>query len=145
MRNNKNANLKKTRKGMTLVEVLVSITIFAIISLALVTSYIGLMNMTNLQDDYVRLEMVAYDINYYWDKFGKEWDDKYFGSDCDTYKRGYLKYVDGVIVPTTDPTAPFTVSYEYKDDQLIISIFTSDRKYVSKLSCGKSAKEEATP
>jgi prepilin-type N-terminal cleavage/methylation domain-containing protein len=139
--------MKKTRKGLTLIEVLVSIAVFGIISLALISSYIGIKGIVTRQEEYVRLEMIAYDINYYWDAYGDNWESEYFGVDLtpnnvgDT--KGYLKYDDGEIVSTTDATAPYYVLVTYADEdrdtikELIITISSSDRDYVSELNCGE--------
>ena len=140
--------MKKTRKGLTLIEVLVSIAVFAIISLALVTSIIGIKGVVNRQEEYVRFEMAAYDMNYYWDKYGFYWDDKYFGYNVspnlpegnNEYK-GYLEFKNGEVVPTSDVTAPYWVTFRYDNGELIISIDSKDRSYVAELNCNKSEKE----
>ena len=127
--------MKKTIKGMTLVEVLVSIAVFAIISLALVTSIIGIKGVVNRQEEYVRFEMAAYDINYYWDKYGESWAVNYFGGIVENNK-GYLEFKNGEVVPTIDDSAPYWVSFRYDDNKLIISIDSEERSYISDLNCG---------
>ena len=146
--------MKKTHKGLTLIEVLVSIAVFAIISLALVSSYIGIKGVVTRQNEYVRFEMVAYDINYYWDAYSENWEEKYFGVKLTANNvgdtKGYLEFSDGKVRPTLNATAPYYVLVSYedadKDDikELIISISSSDRDYVSKLNCGEPEKKEAT-
>lgn len=149
MRNIKRSNTNQTRKGMTLVEVLVAIAVFSIISLALVTSYIGLINMVTLQDEYVRIEMVCHDINFHWDRYGSAWDDEYFRGNCDNDDgdggKGFLKYDNDVMGPTTDASAPYTVEYNYVNSELIISIYTADREYVTDLNCGTTLYPGGTP
>ena len=53
--------MKKARKGLTLVEVVVSIAIIAVISVALVTAYAGIVKVSARQEEYVRLDMVCND------------------------------------------------------------------------------------
>lgn len=133
--------MKKTHKGLTLIEVLVSITVFAIISLALVTSIIGIKGIVNRQEEYVRFEMAAYDMNYYWDKYGSSWSEKYFGQIISENSNqeyiGYLEFKNGEVVPTTDDNAPYWVTFRYDDNKLIISIDSEDRSYISNLNCGE--------
>lgn len=113
--------MKKTRKGLTLVEVIVAIAVFTIISLALFSSYLGMRKVVFRQEEYARLEMVCYDINYYWDKYGDEsndqsndqWYKKYFGPDANKNK-GYLKYENGKLVPqASDQNADYEISWSY--------------------------------
>ncbi len=128
--------MKKTHKGLTLIEVLVSITVFAIISLALVTSIIGIKGIVNRQEEYVRFEMAAYDMNYYWDKYGEAWADNYFGYTV-VNNKAYLEFKNGEVVPTSDAKAPYWVTFSYQDNKLFISIDSAERSYVSNLNCGE--------
>lgn len=143
--------MKKTRKGLTLVEVIVSIAVFTIISLALFTSFLGMRKVVAKQEEYVRIEMVCYDINYYWDMYGdgsepeeEPWYEKYFGENAtyDYIKKegvGYLQYKDGEFVPSTDNTSHYKIEYEMNDGVLIItSIYNTetDRVYVENVNCG---------
>ena len=139
--------MKKTRKGLTLVEVIVSIAVFTIISLALFTSFLGMRKVVAKQEEYVRIEMVCYDINYYWDMYGNDWDDTYFNSDIPTNGggtyTGYLQYKDGKFVPTADKSH-YVVEYEINGNELIItSIYNNETKriYVESVNCGPSSKE----
>ena len=70
--------MKNTRKGLTLVEIIVAIAVFSIVSVAFFTSYVSMNKVVARQEEYVRFEMICYDINYYWDVHGKSWDDIYF-------------------------------------------------------------------
>lgn len=149
--------MKKTRKGLTLVEVIVSIAVFTIISLALFTSFLGMRKVVAKQEEYVRIEMVCYDINYYWDMYGdddlaeksdNDWYVKYFGENAtyDNAKKegvGYLQYKDGKFEPTADKSH-YVVEYEINGNELIItSIYNNETKriYVESVNCGPSSKE----
>lgn len=128
--------MNKTRKGITLVEVIVSIAVFTIISLALFTSFLGMRKVVAKQEEYVRLEMVCYDIKYYWEQYGTEnkWDEKYFGDGIksdDGIGTGYLKYENGKFIPTNQRTN-YHVTYTMDNKILTISIYntTNKRMYV---------------
>ena len=145
--------MKKTRKGLTLVEVIVSIAVFTIISLALFTSFLGMRKVVAKQEEYVRIEMVCYDINYYWDMYGdddlaeksdNDWYVKYFGDNAtyDNAKKegvGYLQYKDGKFVPTADKSY-YEIEYSIDDEgNLVIKKIhntETDRVYVENVNCG---------
>ena len=57
--------MKKTQKGVTLIEVIVAIAVFATISLALFSSVIIMKNVIKRQEEYIKIEMVCYDIKAY--------------------------------------------------------------------------------
>ncbi len=138
--------MKKTYKGLTLVEVLVSIAVFTIISLAMFSSLLAMTKVVALQEDYARIEMACYDMNAYWDMYGKDWDDYYFDRDpshTSTEDRiGYLTYQSGKLVPTNDPNPEYIVTYDYSgtDNGLRITSVRSeskDREYLGgSIDCG---------
>ena len=131
--------MKKTQKGLTLVEVLVSIAVFTIISLVMFSSLLAMTKVVALQEDYARIEMACRDMNAYWDMYGDlnksadegtDWYKKYFGSEA-TKGKGYLKYQGGQLVPTSDrQNSDFTVIYDYygTDDGLRITSVRSEAK-----------------
>lgn len=90
--------MKNTRKGLTLVEIIVAIAVFSIVSVAFFTSYVSMNKVVARQEEYVRFEMICYDINYYWDVYGKDgetsWDKMYFGSAITDNKGTYTAYFD---------------------------------------------------
>ncbi len=145
--------MKKTRKGLTLVEVIVSIAVFTIISLALFTSFLGMRKVVAKQEEYVRIEMVCYDINYYWEMYGDadlaeksndDWYVKYFGNDAiyNTENKsgvGYLQYKDGEFVSSTDNRSHYVVEYKMNGEDLIITLIhntKTGRVYVKNVNCG---------
>lgn len=136
--------MKKTYKGLTLVEVLVSIAVFSIISLAMFSSLLAMTKVVALQEDYARIEMACYDMNAYWDMYGKDWEKEYFRLDGNS-EVGYLKYQGGQLVPTNDHNnSDFTVKYSEADGKLIILSVRSkskDREYlIDPIECGPSKK-----
>lgn len=151
--------MNKTRKGITLVEVIVSIAVFTIISLALFTSFLGMRKVVAKQEEYVRLEMVCHDINYYWDMYGDAWDENYFGDGIVSNKGiGYLKYEDGKFIPMSQKSnyeIQYSLYYYIVDVEgnhticksdvagakiglRIDCIKTKDRVYVENVYCGES-------
>lgn len=142
--------MKKTYKGLTLVEVLVSIAVFTIISLAMFSSLLAMTKVVALQEDYARIEMACYDMNAYWDMYGKDWDDYYFDRDLShtsTVDRiGYLTYQSGKLVPTNDPNPEYIVTYDYSgtDNGLRITSVRSgakEREYLNDpIDCGSQFK-----
>jgi len=144
--------MKKTQKGLTLVEVLVSIAVFTIISLVMFSSLLAMTKVVALQEDYARIEMACRDMNAYWDMYGDhdksaeedtDWYKKYFSSEAN-FGEGYLKYQGGQLVPTNDNNSDFKVIYEYTDDNKLIikSIYSTskNRNYLpdNGIDCGES-------
>lgn len=132
--------MKKTQKGLTLVEVLVSIAVFTIISLVMFSSLLAMTKVVALQEDYARIEMACRDMNAYWDMYGEDWDIKYFQLDSNS-DVGYLKYQNGQLVPTSDlNNSDFTVKYSEADGKLrIISVRSEakEREYLNDpIDCG---------
>lgn len=136
--------MKSTKKGLTLVEVIVAIAVFAVIALALFSTYIGMRKVSHRQEEYVRLEMVCYDINYYWDAYGQnttdkeqDWSYKYSGK----YSEDHLISLNSEFKPISSGTATYTIKYSINSDgELIIeSVKTTvgDKVYIKDLNCGK--------
>ena len=74
--------MERTKKGVSLVEVIVAIAVFSVISLTLFSAVIGLKSVVDRQEEYVKLEMICYDISAYHTKQTNElpWYKSYFGS-----------------------------------------------------------------
>ncbi len=137
--------MKKTRKGITLVEVIVSIAVFTIISLALFSSIISMRKVVLRQEEYVRLEMVVHDINAYWDAYGDTWAEEYFEGNA-IGKNGYL---DSECKPTLNSNYHFIISFDTVEkpngekELVIKSIKSENHKYLDKnINCGVSRKNE---
>lgn len=136
--------MKKTRKGLTLVEVIVAIAVFTIVSLALFSSYLGMRKVVFRQEEYARLEMVCYDINYYWDAYGEGWANVYFAPSTISNNNNNFKS-NKVINELGDN--PYTISWTYENDQkvlIITSIKSSDgHEFLGKpVNCGESEGDE---
>lgn len=108
--------MKNTRKGLTLVEIIVAIAVFSIVSVAFFTSYVSMNKVVARQEEYVRFEMICYDINYYWDVYGESWDDIYFNGNVTN-----TAYFDKDFEPQSGRNnAVYQITYTYSGDQLII-------------------------
>ena len=139
--------MKKTRKGLTLVEVIVSIAVFTIISLALFSTILSMNKVVKRQEEYVRLEMACQDIDYYWDVYGKSGGcfNSIFNIDG-TNGQGYLKFDGYNLELSSNSDGEFIVNFEYSDGKLLITSIrsTSDnREYLTKgsINFGTSKKE----
>ncbi|MGM9632564.1 MAG: type II secretion system protein J [Eubacteriales bacterium] len=135
--------MKKTRKGVTLVEVIVSIAVFTIISLALFSSVLSMRKVVLRQEEYARLEMVCYDINAYWDAYGENWYNNYTKG----VSSGKFIYLDSDFKVTDAVNQVYTLKYDYdgkgtsetSDDELIIIfIKKGDYTYAENINCGVS-------
>lgn len=116
--------MKKVQKGMTLIEVIVAVSVFAVISLALFSSVMAMKNVILRQEEYVKLEMVSYDINAYYIRNPKTWYKDYFGKDANR-NNGYLT---STFKPTTDvKEASYKIVFA---DNQILSISSVDGKTV---------------
>ena len=116
--------MKKAQKGITLIEVIIAIAIFAMISFVLISSIISMKRVVIRQEEYVRLEMVCYDIDAYYRKYKNNWDEKYFGDKT----TNYIGYLTSDYEPATDENA---AKYKiiFKDNE-ILSISSIDGEIV---------------
>ena len=114
-------NMKNTKKGLTLVEVLVAISVFTIIIFALFTSIAAMRKVVSRQEEAVRIKMACQDMNVYWEEYknsSTDWFKEYFGV---TDNKGYLT---SNCKPTANPDeAYYTVTF---DDKQTIKIVSSD-------------------
>lgn len=149
--------MKKTRKGATLVEIIVSIAVFTIISLAMFSSNIGMRQVVYRQEEYTRFEMICYDINYYWDMYGKDdpsttdvnegWDMFYFKGATTVKNDIYTGYFDKDFEPHhlyDQNVSKYSIEYSYSGDELtIVSIKSIDgeRVYIENVNCGERVAE----
>ena len=128
--------MKKARKGLTLVEVLVSIALFSIILLSFTSINISMLTVTSRQEEYIRLEMVCYDINYYWDVYQGDWDDYYFDRQSD----GIKGYLDAHFKPCSSLNAHYVIDFteNLSEKTLTINSIKStkeNRTYVTDVKC----------
>ena len=142
--------MKKARKGLTLVEIIVAIAVFSIVSIAFFTSYVSMNKVVARQEEYTRFEMICYDINYYWDMYGQGLDEKYFQS---TTVDG-TAYFDKDFEPQSGSNKAvyqITFSYSGEDNNKALTIdkiekLGSDKKViVEDVKCGKRGEKEVAP
>ena len=134
--------MKKTKKGLTLVEVLVAITVLSITMFALLSTIVAMRKVVSRQEEYVKIKMVCQDIEAYWDKYGlgdeenKGWAYYYFNDEISSENsQGYLT---PKFEPTTNSKKNYVIVYKVDANQLIIKSITSpDKKIlVENLNCG---------
>ena len=141
--------MKKARKGLTLVEIIVAIAVFSIVSIAFFTSYVSMNKVVARQEEYTRFEMICYDINYYWDMYGNEgetpWDKMYFGSSIQERDGIYTAYFDKDFEPQSGSSKAvyqITFSYSGTDNKSLTIIkiekLGSDKKVIIEdVKCGE--------
>lgn len=140
--------MKKARKGLTLVEIIVAIAVFSIVSIAFFTSYVSMNKVVARQEEYTRFEMICYDINYYWDMYDEGWDDAYFlpsgAQETPSGSQIFTAYFDKDFEPQSgDDNAEYQITFHYDDKKLIIDKIEklSDNKIiVEKVDCDISKK-----
>lgn len=129
--------MKKTKKGLTLVEVIVSIAVFTVISLALFSSFLGMRRVSLRQEENVRLEMACYDLKYEWDMYGTDGTNGFSGNGT--------RYLDSdfkVLPVDRIAEATYKITYTVSDGHLVISSVASmidDKVFIEDLDCGVSA------
>ena len=127
--------MKKTQKGVTLIEVIVAIAVFATISLALFSSVMIMKNVIKRQEEYVKIEMVCYDIKAYCEQYEKKWMVKYFeGCNIDTKQN--IGYLSSDFKPTTYDNAKYIIKYT-KDSIVCISTLDGKVTFVENVSLTK--------
>ena len=110
--------MRKSKKGVTLIEVIVSIAIFSMISLALFSSVISMKKVIIRQEEYVRIEMVCYDISAYYEKYKASWPKEYFNS-----KNNNIGYLTSDFIPTTDENiATYKIIFSENEIKCILSM-----------------------
>ncbi len=127
--------MKKTKKGLTLVEVLVGITVFSIVIFALFTAVASMRKIVFRQEEYVKIKMVCYDIDAYIEKYKTDGVNKYFGDYYDNQK--HIGYLTSKFEPISDGD---TKAYEIKFNGNVIISITSikdDRVFVENLDLDK--------
>lgn len=131
----------KTKKGTTLVEVLVAIAVFAIISVAMFSSLLVMRKTAARQEEYLRFEMICTDIAFYGDVYKKNWDKEYFSLPS-SQNEGQIYYGRDFTPSMTEHL--YCLSYFYLDtnsdghEELIVSIHhvESGRTIIENLNYG---------
>ena len=129
--------MNRSKKGVTLIEVIVAIAVFAIISLALFSSVIAMKNVITRQEEYVKLEMVCQDIIFY----GSEYDE-YFVYDFEDYfdKENNKGYLNKKFKPTNINDASYIVDFT---EDGVMSIYGKGNNitYVENVKLGEVTNE----
>ncbi|MBR2381334.1 MAG: prepilin-type N-terminal cleavage/methylation domain-containing protein [Clostridia bacterium] len=138
--------MKKTQKGLTLVEVLVAITVLSITMFALLSTIVAMRKVVARQEEYVKIKMVCQDIDAYWDKYGDAWADKYFEGEYEA--NNFKGYLTSKFYPVTNYNKNYyKIEFSYDDSSKLIigSIESPDGKeLVKELNLGVSASQEVT-
>ena len=90
--------MKNTKKGLTLVEVLVAISVFTIIIFSLFTSIAAMRKVVSRQEEAVRIKMACQDMIVYYNDDAEDWKGSYFGNEF----KGDTGYLTSKFVPTVD-------------------------------------------
>ena len=143
--------MHRKQKGTTLVEVLVSITVFAIISVAMFSSLLAMRKVVARQEEYLRFDMICRDIDFYYDEYGKDWAKEYFK---EYFPEGMIEentvYYYKNFQPMTDyaDDAIYVLQYSYSNEtgELIITVKTkSDQRIIiDSLKYGQSESLKST-
>ena len=124
--------MRKSKKGLTLVEVLVAITVLSITMFALLSTIVAMRKVVARQEEYVKIKMVCQDIDAYCDKFGDDWAKHYFKfNKVEDYTQGYLT---SNFEPTADSNkAEYIISFVDNNGEVNLSIKnqSKDRVIVS--------------
>lgn len=137
----------KAKKGTTLVEVLVAIAVFSIITVAMFSSLLVMRKTAIRQEEYLRFEMVCTDIAFYGDVYQKEWDVHYFGL-TESQSAGQIYYDHNFEQSSTEQV--YCLSYYYVNNngqsELIVSIrhVQSGRAIIENLNYGGGRYVETT-
>lgn len=131
----------KKKKGTTLVEVLVAIAVFTIISVAMFSSLLVMRKTAARQEEYLRFEMICSDIAFYGDVYKKNWDKEYFSLQT-SQNEGQIYY--GYDFTPSESDRIYCLSYSYLDtnndgyEELIVSIHhvESGRTIIENLNYG---------
>ncbi len=80
------------KKGFSLVEVLVSMTIFIISFASCISIYFITLKYNTRQEEYLAFENICYEIDKYSDRYNSQWNIEYFGNDANVqyYDENYL-------------------------------------------------------
>lgn len=131
------------RKGFTLVEVLVSLSIFVITFGAIITSYFLSINNAEKLEEYQYFENICLDINTIYDQKGFIEVKQYLNVSEDN---GEVFYNENYI--QVEEQDKYTLSYIYSGEKkLTISIYNNVKSYyvIEELEYGVSPYEKANP
>lgn len=113
------------KKGFTLVEIVVSIALFSVMVGAIFSCYFLARNANIKHKEYLYFENICLEIDYFYDKYGTNWEKNYYGSDSKDdiyyYNNNYEK---------VDEKSKYELSFKYNENnEMILSIKNLDKNY----------------
>lgn len=133
----------RTRRGSTLVEVLVALAVFSLSVVTVLGVYLSAARGVAKQREYLFFEGVCLDIDYYYDRFGASaWAEEYFGTElAGADESAGEAYYDDDFALCGGP-AKYTLTYRYDGESgcLFVSVFNADggRYVIENLNYGGS-------
>ena len=128
--------MNSRKKGSTLLEVLVSITIFSIVFVGLFSSLLVMRQGTRKQEEFTRFETICRDIAFYVGKYKESWDNEY---ELFTKDDGIIYYSNSFSQVSSEEEATYTLSYTLDPKPVItITHIATDRKMINELDYGGS-------
>ena len=104
-------------------EVLVSIAVFSIITVTMISTFTGLRRAVVRQEQYLRFEMMCRDIAFYGDEYGKDWAVYCFPSAVEVRSEDGRIYFDADYTPNAIG-GKYLMTYRYNaGDELVISVY----------------------
>lgn len=133
----------KKKTAFTLVEVLVSLVVFATIFVVTLSLYQSINVYTFKQNEYANIENICLDIDKVYDKYGKDnWYSSYYTQTCETedvldenetilYTQYNVYYASDFNVTSDIETAYYKLSYHYDslNNDLIVDITNVNGNY----------------
>ena len=119
------------KKGLTLVEVLVSITLFVISFATCISIYFISLKQETRQKEYLAFENICLEIDAYSEKYGNKWNIEYFGNEDNIqYFDEKYRHLKGSY-DVND--IKYTLTIYFEDSELIINIFERESgRYIIK-------------
>lgn len=113
------------KKGFSLVEVLVALSIFVISFVVILSTYLLATKGYQKEKEYLYFESICYDIDYYYDN-QSDWS-TYFGSG---YENDFGKvFYDSDFKIVDEINAKYELSYKLINNELHVSIFNLEQEY----------------
>lgn len=111
------------KKGFTLVEVLVALSIFVLVFVVVLSTYLLSIRGYEKQLEYLYFENICMDIDQYYDTYGLDWEENYFNENLSTV------YYDAEYKVSTTANK-YTMKIWYNEaNELYISIYNEDKDY----------------
>lgn len=105
------------QRGESLVEVLVGITVFLCVAVALLSSFGGMQARVLRQEELLRFEMLCRDIDAYYDVYGADWDILLFEGKAEN---GTV-FFDAEFQLSAEPST-YRLEYGLEDGALVVNV-----------------------